>query len=186
MASTTPYFTTSDPSVILFPRRLKPILSFFSPRSHLKPITGTGGASFPLLRTPKGQNYAHLTWCMHQTRDGPVTSRSPLVAAVPVTKELWENSILNSETPVLVEFYADWCGPCKMLLQVIDEIASEYAGRLKCFALNTDSDLQIAQDYEVKAVPMVVLFKNGRKCGCVIGTMPKQFYVAAIERILKS
>ena len=68
----------------------------------------------------------------------------------------------------------------------VHEIASEYAGRLKCFVLNTDSDLQIAQDYEVKAVPMVVFFKNGQKCDCVIGTMPKQFYVAAIERILKS
>lgn len=73
-----------------------------------------------------------------------------------------------------------------MLKQVIDEIASEYAGRLKCFVLNTDSDLQIAQDYEIKAVPVVLLFKNGQKCDSVIGTMPKQFYVSAIERILKS
>lgn len=170
MASTTSHFTTFDPPVIRFPSRGKPIFMSFYPRHHLKP---TGRASFPLLRTTKRQ-HSHLTWCMQQT------------IAVPVTTELWENLILNSENPVLVEFYASWCSPCKMLLQVIDEIASEYAGRLKCFSLNTDSDLQIAQDYEVKAVPMVLLFKNGQKCDSVIGTMPKKFYVAAIERVLKS
>ncbi|KAG5143725.1 hypothetical protein JHK82_019420 [Glycine max] len=106
--------------------------------------------------------------------------------ATPVTKDLWDNSILKSETPVLVIFYANWCGPCRMVHRIIDEIATEYAGKLKCFIVNTDTDMQIAEDYEIKAVPVVLMFKNGEKCDSVIGTMPKEFYVAAIERVLKS
>lgn len=73
-----------------------------------------------------------------------------------------------------------------MVHRVIDEIAGEYAGRLRCFMVNTDTDLTIAEDYEIKAVPVVLLFKNGEKRETVVGTMPKEFYIAAIERVLKS
>lgn len=73
-----------------------------------------------------------------------------------------------------------------MVHRVIEEIATEYAGKLKCFTLNADKDLEIAENYEIKAVPVVLLFKNGEKFDSVVGTMPKEFYMAAIERLLAS
>ncbi|XVF45127.1 hypothetical protein PTKIN_Ptkin02bG0180600 [Pterospermum kingtungense] len=112
-----------------------------------------------------------------------LSAREPKAAVV--TKDTWEKSVLNSDTPVLVEFYASWCGPCQMVHRIIDEIAGEYSGRLSCFVLNTDNDLPVAEDYEIKAVPVVLLFKNGEKQESVVGTMPKEFYIAAIERVLK-
>lgn len=107
-------------------------------------------------------------------------------AAIVVTGKSWDKLILNSDVPVLVEFHASWCGPCRMVRRVIDEIAADYSGRLKCFVLNADEDLEVAEEYDIKAVPVVLLFKNGEKRESVIGTMPKEFYVAAIERVLSS
>ncbi|KAI7744269.1 hypothetical protein M8C21_018104 [Ambrosia artemisiifolia] len=125
----------------------------------------------------------------------PIKPRSPVPVlslqqrpskATVVTGQSWNASVLNSKTPVLVEFYASWCGPCQMVHRVIDEIAAEYAGKVKCYVLNADKDPRITEEYDIKAVPIVVLFKNGEKCESVVGTMPKEFYVAAIERVLSS
>ncbi|XAR59444.1 Protein-disulfide reductase [Bertholletia excelsa] len=113
-------------------------------------------------------------FCLHEPRTTVVTGKS------------WDKLILESEIPVLVEFYASWCGPCNMVHRVIDELAEEFAGRLKCFVLRADDDLQIAERYEIKAVPVVLLFKNGEICGSVVGTMPKEFYVSTIEKVLAS
>ncbi|XP_076930166.1 thioredoxin M3, chloroplastic-like [Bidens hawaiensis] len=121
-----------------------------------------------------------------QSKPNPLFSmRHPSKATV-VTGQSWSTSVLDGKIPVLVEFYTSWCGPCQMVHRVIDEIAAEYAGKVNCYVLNADKDPRIAEEYDIKAVPIVVLFKNGEKCESVVGTMPKEFYVAAIERMLQS
>ncbi|KAL8152392.1 hypothetical protein V2J09_010152 [Rumex salicifolius] len=107
-------------------------------------------------------------------------------AAKTVTCKSWEDLVLNSEGLVLVEFYATWCGPCQMVHRVVEEIAAEYKGEIQCLKLNTDNDPKVAEEYEIKAVPVVLIFKDGKKQGSVVGTMPKEFYVAAIDKALSS
>ncbi|KAI4367614.1 hypothetical protein MLD38_023330 [Melastoma candidum] len=115
----------------------------------------------------------------------PKVSASAAAAAV-VTRESWDKSILQSECPVLVEFYASWCGPCRMVRVVMDEIARDYEGKIKCYLLNTDHDLQVARDYQVKAVPVVMVFKGGERRESMVGTVPRSSYEAAIHRVMDS
>ncbi|KAL1222490.1 Thioredoxin M3 [Cardamine amara subsp. amara] len=148
------------------PSRLFPVTSF-SPRSLLlTEKRSLLSSSTSLLRLS--------ALCVRASRAGEVTERS------------WEDSVLKSETPVLVEFYTSWCGPCRMVHRIIDEIAGDYSGKLNCYVLNADNDSLVAEEYEIKAVPVVLLFKNGEKRESIMGTMPKEFYISAIERVLNS
>ncbi|GAA0155203.1 oxidoreductase [Lithospermum erythrorhizon] len=138
-------------------------------------------SSFELQFQPQiGRNKSLQLQCIRKT-----LGTSGHKGAV-VSSESWDKTILDSDVPVLVEFYASWCGPCRMVHRVIDEIATEYSGKLKCFLLDADNDSQVAENYDIKAVPVVLLFKNGQKRESVVGTMPKDFYVAAINRLLSS
>ncbi|KAJ0681938.1 putative protein-disulfide reductase [Helianthus annuus] len=116
----------------------------------------------------------------------PVLSMRQESAVLEVTPGSWNPSILKSETPVLVEFYTSWCEPCQMVHKLLDEIASDYPGQLERVEVNVEQEPRVAEEYGIKAVPIVVLFKNGEKRESVVGTMPKDFFVAAVERVLAS
>ncbi|KAK1263992.1 hypothetical protein QJS04_geneDACA022030 [Acorus gramineus] len=102
-------------------------------------------------------------------------------ASSATTVSSWKESVLKSKIPVLVTFWASWCGPCRMVHQVIDEVSEEYAGRVSFHRINTDENPQIATEYGIVRIPTVLLFKNGEKQRFITGTMPKSVYVAAIE-----
>ena len=101
------------------------------------------------------------------------------MAVIEVKKENFEKEVLHSDKPVLVDFNADWCGPCKMLKPIMDEIAAQRAD-VKVVSVNIDDEDELAETYEVYSIPCVVVFKNGEETGRSVGFKPK----AEIEKLL--
>lgn len=101
-----------------------------------------------------------------------------------VTDATWESLVLKADGPVLVEFWAPWCGPCRMIHPVIGELAKQYDGKLKCFKLSTDDSPSIATQYGIRSIPTIMIFINGEKKDAVIGAVPKTTLIASIEKFL--
>ncbi|KAF8411158.1 hypothetical protein HHK36_003701 [Tetracentron sinense] len=101
-----------------------------------------------------------------------------------VTEKTWQSLVLENDLTVLVEFWAPWCGPCRVIHPVIDELAKQYVGKLKCFKLNTDESPAIATQYGIRSIPTVMIFKKGEKKDAVIGAVPKTTLTASIEKFL--
>ena len=102
------------------------------------------------------------------------------MAVITLTTENFEEEVLKSEQPVLVDFWAVWCGPCKMLSPVVDQIAEETQG-VKFGKLNIDDEMDIAEKYGIMSIPTLMLFKNGEPVNQLVGVQPK----SVIENLLK-
>ena len=97
---------------------------------------------------------------------------------ITLTKDNFEQEVLASELPVLVDFWATWCGPCKMLAPTIAEIAAEYAGKLKVGKVNVDEEAELSFRYGIRSIPTLMVFKGGKLVNSGIGYMPKEEVVA--------
>ncbi|KAK9841821.1 hypothetical protein WJX81_005186 [Elliptochloris bilobata] len=110
-----------------------------------------------------------------------VTATDP---AGPVNDTTFEELVLKSPVPVMVDFWAPWCGPCRMIAPLIDELAVEYGDKLRALKLNTDESPGVATEYGIRSIPTVMFFKDGVKMDTVIGAVPKSTLIQTLEKYL--
>ncbi|MFN3681910.1 MAG: thioredoxin [Nitrospira sp.] len=104
--------------------------------------------------------------------------------ALKVEESTWDTEVLKATELVMVDFWAVWCGPCQMVAPIIDELAEEYAGKLKVRKLNTDENPEIAGRYQVMSIPTIIFFKDGQPVEKLVGARPKRQFKEVIDSLL--
>ncbi len=103
---------------------------------------------------------------------------------VHTTTNSWDNDVLKSELPVFVDFWAEWCGPCRMVGPAIEQLSQTMNGKIKVAKLNVDENQEIAMRYSIQSIPSLILFKEGKEVARTIGAAPKERYQKFIEESL--
>ena len=105
---------------------------------------------------------------------------------IEVNEENWDDKVINSDVPVLVDFWAEWCGPCKMIAPSVHDMAVEYEGQLSVGKLDVDSSPNIAMKYGIRSIPALILFKDGKPVDQIVGAVPKGVLKKKVDAVLTS
>ena len=106
---------------------------------------------------------------------------SPLI--ITLTQDNFAEQVLKSPAPVLVDFWAEWCGPCKMIAPLLDELADEYDGKVKIGKVNVDEQQSLAAEYGIRAIPTLLVFQNGQVADQIVGARSKRDFKASLDRV---
>ncbi|KAF0145237.1 MAG: thioredoxin [Thermodesulfovibrionales bacterium] len=105
---------------------------------------------------------------------------------VEVTTSTWDKEVLQDKGLVMIDFWAVWCGPCRMIAPTVEELAKEYAGKIKVAKLNTDENPDIASKYKIMGIPTIMFFKGGQRVDQVVGAVPKNQLKSKIDSLLSA
>lgn len=103
---------------------------------------------------------------------------------IDITDDAFDTEVLQSDKPVIVDFWATWCGPCKMIAPILEEIAGEYDEKVKIVKIDVDSNSQTAGKYNIMSIPSLLFFKNGEMVDQVVGAIPKAQLAARLDKVL--
>lgn len=103
---------------------------------------------------------------------------------IAVTDAEFESKVLKADVPVVVDFWAPWCGPCRVIAPILDKLAGEYEGRLQIAKVNTDEDVQWASQFGIQGIPTLIIFKNGEEVERLVGSRPESAYRTVFDRVL--
>ncbi|MDZ4804190.1 MAG: thioredoxin [Candidatus Eisenbacteria bacterium] len=107
------------------------------------------------------------------------------VKALEVTEATFETEVLKSETPVMVDFWAVWCGPCKQIGPIIEDLADNYAGKVKVVKVDIDSNPNLSMKYSIRSIPTILFFKNGNVVDQVVGAYPRAEYDRRLKTVIE-
>jgi len=104
--------------------------------------------------------------------------------AVEVTDATFDDEVVNSDTPVVVDFWAEWCGPCKMIAPIVEELAGEYEGKIKFTKMDVDSNPKTPMQFGIRGIPTLLIFNEGKAVGQVVGALPKSMLKQRVEEAI--